>query len=397
MKNCPKRFILGPLALLVYGCVDSSRPSQDSSIDASVGSEEPEDPVWCPEDADGGGDEEASLCVNAAQMARRMGWGVNIGNTLENTREWETGWGQPRITQAYINGMASRGIKTVRVPVAWDTYALAGMIEDAKMDRVKEVVGWILAADMYAIVNIHWDGGWIFNEKKSGAFTLTEDVKAKFVGYWTQIGSAFTDVGHRLILEGLNEEARFYVGGNPYGTPDIDALNTINQLFVSTVRAQGGYNTTRALLIVGFETDIDKTCVSSFKVPTDPAGPGRLFLSIHYYAPSTFTILEDTASWGSPQATWGTDAEKQALEDQFTKLETFTAKKKIPVVIGEFGVTLGTKVKREPASRALWMRSVMKASFSRNMVPLLWDTGTDIKRSDGSFSSDLQAALDGLF
>jgi endoglucanase len=331
--------------------------------------------------------------VVATTMAIAMGFGTNIGNTLENTTAWETGWGQPLISQAYIQGMASRGIKTVRVPVAWDTYAVNGVIDATKMNRVKEVVSWIEGAGMYSIVNIHWDGGWIFNENNSNKFKLTDDVKTKFASYWTQIATAFSDVGHKLILEGMNEEGRYWVNGIENGTPDYAALNTMNQLFVTTVRAQSGYNKTRALLIAGFTTDIEKTCVSAFTIPNDPAGDGKLFLSLHYYTPYTFCGLDSVESWGSPQTTWGTDAEKATLQSLFTKAADFSAQRKIPVILGEFGVTLGEKYPRESASRILWMESVAKACFAHGMVPVLWDTGSEIKRTDGSFSTELQSVL----
>jgi endoglucanase len=381
--------------LLVTSCVDSSRPSRGPTADASVGSGEAESSEWCTEGDDGGDDGGSNVCANAA-MAAAMGFGVNIGNTLENNVTWETGWGQPLITPDFINGMASRGIKTVRVPVAWDTYAKDGVIDADKMNRVKEVVSWIEAAGMYAIVNIHWDGGWIFNKNNADQYRLTEDVQAKFASYWQQIATAFAEVGHRLILEGLNEEANFWVNGILNGTPDMAAVNTINQLFVTTVRAQGGYNATRALLIAGFATDINKTCVDSFAIPSDPAGAGKLFLSIHYYDPSTFTMLDAPASWGSPSTTWGSDAERNALTRQFTKLGTFADKRRIPVIIGEFAVTRGRKVVRQSESRILWMQSVARESMSRGMVPVLWDTGTDISRIDGSFSTDLQAVMSSL-
>lgn len=334
--------------------------------------------------------------VSAKAMAAAMGFGANIGNTLENTTTWETGWGQPLITLAFIKGMASRGIKTVRVPVAWDTYAVNGVIEASKMDRVKEVVSWIEAAGMYSIVNIHWDGGWIYNESNSNKYKLTDDVKTKFASYWKQIATAFSDVGHRLIFEGLNEEANFRVNGDPNQAADYDSLNQINQLFVTTVRAQSGYNATRALLIAGFTTDIALTCVDAFTVPNDPAGSDKLFLSIHYYTPYTFCGLDSVESWGSPQTTWGTSADKATLEDLFTKLASFSSQKKIPVILGEFGVTRGEKYPRDSASRVLWMQSVANASLSRAIVPVLWDTGSEIQRTDGSFSTELQSVIDHL-
>jgi len=341
--------------------------------------------------------------VNAQALAKAMGFGTNIGNTLENTLMWETGWSQPLITQAYINGLASRGMKTVRVPVAWDTYAANGVIDAAKMDRVKQVVSWITGAGMYAIVNIHWDNGWIDNEKGSPAYALTNEIKTKFANYWKQIATAFSGVGHQLILEGMNEEGRWTTDGMPYGPPNIPPLNEMNQLFVTTARAQGGYNATRALLIAGFNTDLEKTCVPAFTVPTDPAGAGKLLLSIHYYTPWTFTIKEknmDTPTQPDTQpvsTTWGTAAEKKTLEDLFTRLGSCSTEKKVPIVLGEFGVTDGVApYVRDVASRIAWMTAVAKASKARNIVPVLWDTGLEISRVNGAFSSAFQQVFDSV-
>jgi endoglucanase len=340
-------------------------------------------------DSGGAGD-----AIDAATLVKAMGFGTNIGNTLENTSTWETGWGQPLISQAYINGMASRGIKTVRVPVAWNTYAVNGVIDSTKMDRVKQVVAWIEAAGMFSIVNIHWDGGWIDNDTDGNPnrYKLTDDVKTKFTSYWTQIAKAFGSVGNQLIFEGLNEESKFYVNGDT-NQPDYTALNTLNQLFVTTVRAQGGKNSGRALLVAGFTTDIELTCVSAFSVPSDPAGAGKLFLSVHYYTPYTFCGLDTVESWGSPQTTWGTDSDKTTLQNLFTKLADFSSQRKLPVILGEFGVTRGEAYPRDPASRVLWMETVAKASFAHGIVPVLWDTGSDIDRADGSFSTELQTVM----
>lgn len=60
-----------------------------------------------------------------------------------------------------IKGYKNAGFDTLRVPVAWsnlmnDKYD----IDPGYMDRVDEIVGWAINADMYVILNIHWDGGW---------------------------------------------------------------------------------------------------------------------------------------------------------------------------------------------------------------------------------------------
>src|SRR3954454_3928483 len=103
----------------------------------------------------------AAADLDAWSAAKAMGLGVNIGNTLENTTTWETGWGNPPITKEHIQVLATLGFKVVRLPVAWDTYAHDGRIDPKKMEHVAEVVDWITSAGMFCVLNIHWDGGWI--------------------------------------------------------------------------------------------------------------------------------------------------------------------------------------------------------------------------------------------
>jgi aryl-phospho-beta-D-glucosidase BglC (GH1 family) len=84
--------------------------------------------------------------LDAWHAAKLMGMGINIGNTLDNTSQWEVGWGNPRITKEYIGSLAALGFKTVRLPVAWDTYAREGRIQPDKLARVGEIIDWITAA-----------------------------------------------------------------------------------------------------------------------------------------------------------------------------------------------------------------------------------------------------------
>src|SRR3954464_9188431 len=101
----------------------------------------------------------AQFDLKAWDAVGPMGFGVNIGNTLENTASWETGWGNPPITKEFVESLARLGFKSVRLPVAWDTYAADGRIQADKFARVAEVVDWIIGAGMFCVLNIHWDGG----------------------------------------------------------------------------------------------------------------------------------------------------------------------------------------------------------------------------------------------
>ena len=315
--------------------------------------------------------------LDAWAAAKAMGIGVNIGNTLENTTRWETGWGNPRITREFIDSLAAMGFRTVRVPVAWDTYAMDGKFPPDKMARVAEVVDWILDAGMYCVINIHWDGGWIdSSDKKRFArtyATFSSDAERKFVSYWTQIANHFKGRNERLVFEGLNEETHFEGAGSmkdAYAT-----LARVNQLFIDTVRATGGNNASRLLVIAGYNTDIARTTHPDYTLPVDTV-PSRLLLSVHYYTPWSFAGMNKDETWGKVQHTWGSSADLAVLERLFNTMQEFSKRHDIPVFVGEFGAT----DQKERPSRVRWMTAVAEAALSRNMVPVLWDTGGDLAR-----------------
>jgi len=313
----------------------------------------------------------------AWDAAQQMGLGVNIGNTLDNTSTWETGWGNPRITKEFIASLAARGFRTVRLPVAWDTYAHDGRISADKLARVGEIVDWITASGMFCVVNIHWDGGWIdsSNRKRFAKTyaTFSPEAAAKYQAYWTQIANYFADKNERLVFEALNEETKFDGEGSPakaYAT-----LTRVNQLFIDTVRKSAGNNPKRLLIVTGYATDFEKTANKAYKLPIDSV-PHRLLISVHYYTPWQFVGMTEDASWGKMQATWGSKSEVADLNRLFDVMQDFATRNDIPVFIGEFGAT----EKKEQASRVRWMSAVVDAAFKRGMVPVLWDTGNDIAR-----------------
>jgi len=313
--------------------------------------------------------------LTAWDAAKMMRVGVNIGNTLENTTTWETGWGNPPITKEFIDSLAAHGFKTVRVPVAWDTYAHDGKIDPDKLKRVAEVADWITSDGMFCVINIHWDGGWIdSDDKKKFARThiFSPEAEQKFKSYWTQIATYFRDRDQHLIFEGLNEESNF---GDPPDKNAYATLGHVNQLFVDTVRATGGNNAKRLLIIAGYTTDIQKTATDRFIIPHDTA-PHELLLSIHYYTPWPFAGMDRDESWGKMRMTWGTKEDLAELRSNFDKLEAYSKAKDIPVFVGEFGVTNS----KDPRSRAKWMLDVALTAESRDMVPVLWDTGGDVSR-----------------
>ena len=338
--------------------------------------------------------EAPSADLDAWSAAKAMGIGVNIGNTLENTTTWETGWGNPLITKEFVQSLAAHGFGVVRVPVAWDTYAHNGQIDRAKLKHVGEVVDWITSAGMFAVVNIHWDGGWIDSDdqkKFPKTFrTFSPEAEQKFKSYWTQIATYFANRDQHVVFESLNEESNFENAGSEKKA--FATLGRVNQLFIDTVRATGGNNAKRLLIVAGYSTNIDKTTSSNFILPKDTV-PHKLLLSVHYYTPWPFAGMTKDESWGKMRTTWGTKQDIAELRDHFDKLEAFSKAKDIPVFVGEFGADSS----KDPRSRARWMLSVALTARSRSMVPVLWDVGHDVsRRPPFALSPELSFVLDEL-
>jgi endoglucanase len=166
----------------------------------------------------------------------------------------------------------------------------------------------------------------------------------------------------------------------------------VNQLFIDTVRKTGGNNGKRLLIVVGYSTDITKTCANGYALPKD-ATPGRLFISVHYYTPYQFCGLTEDADWGKMMTTWGSDDDVKQLEKLFDMMGSFCTRNDIPAFIGEYGVVMT----KDPASRVRWMSAVANASIARKMVPALWDTGGEISRHQPyAATPDLQQTLRNL-
>jgi endoglucanase len=207
----------------------------------------------------------------------------------------ETAWGNPQLTQQLFNSVRAAGFDTVRLPVASSVFSDEAnfVIDSAWLARVKSVVDDALHADLYIIINIHWDGGWMqpTNAKK-------DCDNIRLATMWKQIANNFRDYDNRLLFAGTNE---VMVDGDS-DTPTKEyytVQNSFNQTFASTVRATGGKNADRYLVVQGFNTNIDHT-VNFAVLPKDTVA-NRLMMEVHYYDPYNFTLntKSSISQWGS--------------------------------------------------------------------------------------------------
>jgi endoglucanase len=314
----------------------------------------------------------------------QVGW--NLGNQFEacvNGEPDETAWGNPTVTQELIQTVADSGFKTIRIPVSYlkkidddDNYT----IDEDWLDRIQEVVDYCYEAGLYIIINMHGDGyntipgGWLLVNGEDQDY-----ICEKYQAVWQQIAERFKDYDEHLIFESMNEEF-----DDTYGDPNPDYyanLNNYNQIFVDTVRATGGNNELRWLLIPGWNTNINYTVGDyGFKLPKDSA-KDKLMVSVHYYDPYDFSLNENLSvtGWGlggKRTANWGNE---DYVEEQFQKLEDAFTSNNIPVVIGEYGAVYKTKDKlwADEDSHRYYLEYVTKSAKEHGIVPIYWDNGWD--------------------
>ncbi len=315
-------------------------------------------------------------------------YGWNLGNTLEPPGGEGT-WNNPPATQELINAVAAAGFNTIRIPVAWNSHANQStyVIDSAWLARVQEVVDYCYAANLHVIINSHWDNGWLDTSIDG---TVNSTIDAKVDAYWTQIANTFINYDDKLLFACTNE-------------PDADTAAEMSELlhyeqtFIDAVRATGGSNTSRWLVVQGPCTDITLTDQLMNTLPSDST-PGRLMVEVHYYTPWQFCGLDSDQSWGdmfyfwgqdyhsdtlaSRNCTWGEEAELDALFQKM--IDKFTSQG-ISVILGEFGSMrrttasypdlTGDNVDLHLASRTFFDKYVVDSANSGGFHPFYWDNG----------------------
>lgn len=322
----------------------------------------------------------------APELAKRLHIGVNLGNTLEAICD-ENAWGAGKTSQKLIDSIKAAGFNTIRIPTAWFCHSdtLTSTINPQWIARVKEVVDYCVKDDLYVILNMHWDKGWL--ENRINTKNQLEVNKRQYI-YWTQIANYFKGYDEHLLFAGANEP-------NAKEAKQVEILLSYYQTFIDAVRATGGNNASRTLIVQGPETDVEKTLELMNTLPKDKI-KNRLMVEIHYYTPFQFCLLKKDAAWGKMFYYWGKDfhsktdmernsswGEEELVDSLFNGLKTKFVDKGIPVILGEFGA-YRRKID-DPENQNLNNKSVehfnkyvVKSSISNGIIPYYWDTPNNL-------------------
>lgn len=354
--------------------------------------------------------DKTGMTLTAQEWDKNVVAGWNLGNSLESSGG-ETGWGNPATTQAIISFVKSQGFNAIRIPVRW-TEQLADetnmVVKEAWLNRVKEIVDWCLAEDMYVIINTHHEA-WL---DRNPFYAQQRENNRKLAALWKCIATFFRDYDQRLAFAGTNETIALVNGQENWGTPTAEwqaVQNSYNQTFINAVRATGGKNYYRHLVVQTYACS-GWSGLSGFIIPTDEV-EGRLSVEFHDYDPYDYAGGATYYYWGKKYKDMGKKTpndDETAMKNYFDRIVNTWWKKGLGIVMGEYGATCHyTSNDKETQMENLqyYYQCIVNAARERGFAAFAWDNnafgnGTEkfgiFRRTGGNMSVGNTYALKGI-
>lgn len=312
--------------------------------------------------------EEKGEGMSGLEFASAMKIGWNLGNTFD-APGGETAWGNPVTTNELICYVKELGFSTIRIPISWGRHVSAApdyTIDEDFLTRVDTVVSQALDAGLYVIINSHHD-----NDIYMPTPENSEHGQEYLAAIWTQVGNHFADRDHRLVFETMNEPRVTGVSyewtvdaRNPDCMAAFEVVNQLNQTALDAIRATGGNNTDRFVIISAYAGSPNSTLLGAFRLPTDTA-EDRLMVSLHAYTPYRFAL-----DMHSGDSTFD-KADENEIRTLIRNVSYRYVKKGIPVIFDETGCL----DKDNPDDRYAWCLAFISAARENGIPCLLWDNG----------------------
>ena len=310
--------------------------------------------------------------LSAIEWTRDVVMGWNLGNALESSGG-ETNWGNPKNTQAMIKAVADAGFNAIRIPVRWTEQlsdAQNMVVKDTWLARVKEVVDWALAENMYVIINTHHEA-WL---DRNPFYSKQQENNQKLHALWTCIATYFRDYGEKLIFAGTNETTVDWSAPN---TEQQTVQNSYNQTFVDAVRDTGGKNYYRNLVVQTFACS-PYFGLNGFTIPTDKVEE-RLSVEFHYYDPYEYCGSCTYYYWGEAYKDKGrilTSSTESTITNLFDRITNSWTKKGLGVVMGEYGVSnhyTSDDMQTQQENMQYYLKCVTGEARKHGFAAFVWD------------------------
>ena len=332
---------------------------------------------------------------SAIEVVNDMGIGYNLGNTynysvdlgndsIENF-EIKT-WGTILPTKKTIKIIKYNGFKTIRFQVKYMNYINEiSPINSEWINKIKEIVKWIINSNMYCILSIYHDKKyWHFGRKNS---------KNEYINLWTNIANEFKDFNHHLVFESFYESGFLcYLNYFEYCYKE-DFF--ISQIFVNIIRNSSRNNKERLLIVPGLSSELElKNFIYDLyviNIPKDPSN--KLAISLNYFFPgekdpnfwneyldieliSLYDIL-GISYYFLPNFKWGSNKDYKEIVNYFSTLKRILIDKGYPIVMGEIGIY--NKHADKNSIRQFLYTIFSISSENEGILPCLWDISEKIE------------------
>jgi len=353
--------MLGLWLLLSAGCAPAAREAVPTTEETQLQTEPATEP-------------EKIFTGEMLMQEMKIGW--NLGNTFD-APDGETTWGNPMTTPELLQTVKELGFGTIRIPISWGKHVSPApeyTINEAFLDRITTVVDQALDAGLYVIINSHHD-----NELYSPTPDNQDRGCAYLSAIWTQIAENFKDRDHHLIFQTMNEPR---VVGSSYEwwvdtknedcMASIEVVNQLNQAALNAIRATGGANADRFVIVSPYAANSKAASLSRFRLPEDSA-QGRLIVSVHAYTPYDLCLNTD------PSKNTFSVAGISEIRSIMAGLNHMYVKKGIPVILDEMGCVY----KENDEVRYTWAKNYIALAREYGMVCCWWDNGSLTVGSEG--------------
>jgi endoglucanase len=284
------------------------------------------------------------------KQVKRLGRGVNI---LGYDPIWDDFSGG-RFKERHFRLIREAGFQTVRI----NLHALQRMssdsghkLEDAWLKTLDWAVKGALANELMVVLDLH-----NYNDVAADP----EAFKPRILAFWKQIAARFQDAPDTVLFEILNE---------PNGKLTPKLWDKFWREALAVIRAT---NPTRTVIIgppiwnsIGYLKDL--------ALPEEDRG---IIVTVHYYEPFPFT--HQGAAWSPATAhlsgvSWGSEAEKKRVEDDFARVQKWSLEHRRPILLGEFGAY----DKAPLDSRVLYTATLARTAESLGWAWAYWQFDSD--------------------
>lgn len=314
--------------------------------------------------------------LDIQQYAASMQPGWNLGNTFDAVGTDETAWGNPFVTQAFIEQLADQGYKSIRIPVTFDQRMQTSgdyEINEAFLGRLDQTIDWALDEGLYVMINVHHDS-WIWLE--SGMGQNHDTTLARYEAIWTQLADRYKDYPLELMFESINEPR--FAGSD---AEKQGYLNELNSSFHSIVRSSGGNNDIRPLVLPTLDTGSEQVKIDALYNFIDGLDDPNIIATIHYYGFWPFSV--NIAGF-----TTFNEETKQDIVSTFDRVHSKFVENDIPVVIGEFGLLgFDTDLNTiQQGEKLKFFEFMIHYAQEKQLTHMLWDNGQHFGRQSYQWS-----------